>query len=128
MCFNEVVHCIAFLWCVVCVVNMCFCVLTVCVLRVCCTDDSGRWGRGGLFTALEMRSDEPSKQYELAGSMKGRLVLINHRALRVSHIGCETHAFHPIHTPHFVFLTPRNDQDDAHQVEPIDIVLEHWNR
>uniref|UniRef100_A0A8C5FEK5 Chromodomain helicase DNA binding protein 1-like n=1 Tax=Gadus morhua TaxID=8049 RepID=A0A8C5FEK5_GADMO len=35
-----------------------------------CVDDSGRWGRGGLFTALEMRSDEPSKQYELAGSMK----------------------------------------------------------
>ncbi|CAL8309519.1 unnamed protein product [Lota lota] len=35
-----------------------------------CVDDSGRWGQGGLFTALEMRSDEPSKQYELAGSMK----------------------------------------------------------
>ncbi|MED6283658.1 Chromodomain-helicase-DNA-binding protein 1-like [Characodon lateralis] len=35
-----------------------------------CVDDSGRWGRGGLFTALEMRSDEPRKQYELAGKMK----------------------------------------------------------
>ncbi|KAJ3599973.1 hypothetical protein NHX12_033925 [Muraenolepis orangiensis] len=35
-----------------------------------CVDDSGRWGRGGLFTALEMRSDEPSKQYQQAGSMK----------------------------------------------------------
>ncbi|MEQ2269866.1 Chromodomain-helicase-DNA-binding protein 1-like [Xenotaenia resolanae] len=35
-----------------------------------CVDDSGRWGRGGLFTALEMRSDEPQKQYELAGKMK----------------------------------------------------------
>uniref|UniRef100_A0A665SU11 Chromodomain helicase DNA binding protein 1-like n=1 Tax=Echeneis naucrates TaxID=173247 RepID=A0A665SU11_ECHNA len=35
-----------------------------------CVDDSGRWGRGGLFTALEMRSDEPRKQYELAGRMK----------------------------------------------------------
>ena len=45
---------------------------------VCCTDDSGRWGRGGLFTALEMRSDEPSKQYELAGSMKGRLEFMNY--------------------------------------------------
>ncbi|XP_051231984.1 chromodomain-helicase-DNA-binding protein 1-like isoform X1 [Dicentrarchus labrax] len=35
-----------------------------------CVDDSGRWGRGGLFTALEVRSDEPRKQYELAGRMK----------------------------------------------------------
>jgi len=34
-------------------------------------DDSGYWGRGGLFTALELRSDEPRKQYELAGDMKG---------------------------------------------------------
>ena len=36
-------------------------------------DDSGRWGRGGLFTALENRSDAPCKQYELAGKMKGEL-------------------------------------------------------
>ncbi|XP_047580547.1 chromodomain-helicase-DNA-binding protein 1-like isoform X1 [Lutra lutra] len=35
-----------------------------------CIDDSGRWGRGGLFTALETRSDEPRKIYELAGKMK----------------------------------------------------------
>lgn len=35
-----------------------------------CVDDSGRWGRGGLFTALEVRSDAPRKQYELAGKMK----------------------------------------------------------
>nr|XP_020459223.1 chromodomain-helicase-DNA-binding protein 1-like [Monopterus albus] len=35
-----------------------------------CVDDSGRWGRGGLFSALEVRSDEPRKQYELAGKMK----------------------------------------------------------
>uniref|UniRef100_A0A8D0ATL3 Chromodomain helicase DNA binding protein 1-like n=1 Tax=Sander lucioperca TaxID=283035 RepID=A0A8D0ATL3_SANLU len=35
-----------------------------------CVDDSGRWGRGGLFTALELRSDEPRKKYELAGKMK----------------------------------------------------------
>ncbi|XP_018605381.1 chromodomain-helicase-DNA-binding protein 1-like isoform X2 [Scleropages formosus] len=35
-----------------------------------CVDDSGHWGRGGLFTALEVRSDEPRKQYELAGKMK----------------------------------------------------------
>ncbi|XP_051561906.1 chromodomain-helicase-DNA-binding protein 1-like [Myxocyprinus asiaticus] len=35
-----------------------------------CVDDSGHWGRGGLFTALEIRSDEPRKQYELAGDMK----------------------------------------------------------
>lgn len=36
-----------------------------------CVDDSGRWGRGGLFTALELRSDEVKKQYELAGDMEG---------------------------------------------------------
>uniref|UniRef100_A0A3Q0QVI7 Chromodomain helicase DNA binding protein 1-like n=1 Tax=Amphilophus citrinellus TaxID=61819 RepID=A0A3Q0QVI7_AMPCI len=35
-----------------------------------CVDDSGRWGKGGLFTALEVRSNEPRKQYELAGKMK----------------------------------------------------------
>ncbi|XP_007459440.1 PREDICTED: chromodomain-helicase-DNA-binding protein 1-like isoform X4 [Lipotes vexillifer] len=35
-----------------------------------CVDDSGRWGRGGLFTALEKRSAEPRKIYELAGKMK----------------------------------------------------------
>ncbi|XP_068615739.1 chromodomain-helicase-DNA-binding protein 1-like [Brachionichthys hirsutus] len=35
-----------------------------------CVDDSGRWGRGGLFSALEGRSDEPRKQYEMAGKMK----------------------------------------------------------
>ncbi|XP_067849244.1 chromodomain-helicase-DNA-binding protein 1-like [Heptranchias perlo] len=35
-----------------------------------CVDDSGRWGKGGLFTALEARSDEPRKQYGRAGKMK----------------------------------------------------------
>lgn len=35
-----------------------------------CVDDSGHWGRGGLFSALELRSDEPRKQYELAGDMQ----------------------------------------------------------
>uniref|UniRef100_H3ABN5 Chromodomain-helicase-DNA-binding protein 1-like n=1 Tax=Latimeria chalumnae TaxID=7897 RepID=H3ABN5_LATCH len=40
------------------------------VIIVHCIDDSGRWGRGGLFTALEVRSDQPRKQYELAGKMK----------------------------------------------------------
>jgi superfamily II DNA or RNA helicase len=39
-------------------------------LIVHCVDDSGRWGRGGFFTALETRSDEPRKIYELAGKMK----------------------------------------------------------
>lgn len=37
------------------------------------SDDSGRWGRGGLFTALEARSAEPRKIYELAGKMKGKM-------------------------------------------------------
>uniref|UniRef100_A0A2D4M6S0 Macro domain-containing protein n=1 Tax=Micrurus spixii TaxID=129469 RepID=A0A2D4M6S0_9SAUR len=35
-----------------------------------CVDDSGHWGRGGLFTALGNRSDQPKKMYELAGKMK----------------------------------------------------------
>ncbi|XP_051870509.1 chromodomain-helicase-DNA-binding protein 1-like [Pristis pectinata] len=35
-----------------------------------CVDDSGRWGNGGLFTALEVRSNEPRKQYGKAGKMK----------------------------------------------------------
>ncbi|XP_042539879.1 chromodomain-helicase-DNA-binding protein 1-like [Dipodomys spectabilis] len=39
-------------------------------LIVHCVDDSGRWGRGGLFTALEARSAEPRKRYELAGKMQ----------------------------------------------------------
>ena len=36
-------------------------------------DDSGRWGSGGLFTALSRRSALPKEQYELAGKMKGRV-------------------------------------------------------
>lgn len=39
----------------------------------CVLDDSGRWGRGGLFTALETRSDQPRKVYEMAGRMKGKI-------------------------------------------------------
>ncbi|KFQ28039.1 Chromodomain-helicase-DNA-binding protein 1-like, partial [Mesitornis unicolor] len=35
-----------------------------------CLDDSGRWGKGGLFTALEARSSQPRKIYEMAGKMK----------------------------------------------------------
>ncbi|XP_054645360.1 chromodomain-helicase-DNA-binding protein 1-like isoform X2 [Dunckerocampus dactyliophorus] len=34
-----------------------------------CVDDSGWWGKGGLFTALEVRSDEPRRHYEQAGRM-----------------------------------------------------------
>jgi len=34
------------------------------------TDDSGYWGRGGLFTAINNVSDQPKKQYELADEMK----------------------------------------------------------
>lgn len=51
-------------------VCVCLC-LRACVCLFMVTDDSGHWGRGGLFTALELRSDEPRKQYELAGDMKG---------------------------------------------------------
>ena len=33
-------------------------------------DDSGRWGVGGVFSALSARSAEPQTNYELAGKMK----------------------------------------------------------
>ena len=33
-------------------------------------DDSGRWGVGGVFSALSARSAEPQVKYELAGKMK----------------------------------------------------------
>jgi superfamily II DNA/RNA helicase len=35
-----------------------------------CTDDSGRWGRGGLFSAISNRSLVPEEHYKLAGKMK----------------------------------------------------------
>ena len=35
-----------------------------------CADNSGRWGRGGVFSALSSRSTAPEKQYELAFKMK----------------------------------------------------------
>ena len=34
-----------------------------------CVDDSGKWGRGGVFTALSNRSNQPVSVYELAGRM-----------------------------------------------------------
>ena len=36
----------------------------------CATDDSGRWGKGGLFDALSARSTQPQLCYELAGKMR----------------------------------------------------------
>ena len=41
------------------------------VIRMVCTfaDDSGRWGVGGVFSALSTRSAEPQVKYELAGKM-----------------------------------------------------------
>ncbi|XP_070199132.1 chromodomain-helicase-DNA-binding protein 1-like [Littorina saxatilis] len=35
-----------------------------------CADDSGLWGRGGLFSAVSARSSQPQTQYELAGKVK----------------------------------------------------------
>lgn len=32
-------------------------------------DNSGRWGRGGVFSALSARSPRPEQQYELAHQM-----------------------------------------------------------
>ena len=34
-------------------------------------DDSGRWGRGGLFSAISSRSLEPESHYRKASKMKG---------------------------------------------------------
>ncbi|EDV22607.1 uncharacterized protein TRIADDRAFT_28849 [Trichoplax adhaerens] len=35
-----------------------------------CVDDSGRWGKGGVFSALSTRSAQPEQLYLLAGKMK----------------------------------------------------------
>ncbi len=35
-----------------------------------CVDDSGRWGRGGLFSAISARSTVPQTAYEEAGHMR----------------------------------------------------------
>ncbi|XP_065892694.1 chromodomain-helicase-DNA-binding protein 1-like isoform X2 [Dysidea avara] len=40
------------------------------VIIVHCVDDSGRWGKGGLFDALSARSTQPQMCYEQAGKMK----------------------------------------------------------
>ena len=58
-----VVHCVGECVCV------CVCV-GVTSMFVCSLDDSGRWGKGGLFSALSSRSLQPQSQYELAGHMK----------------------------------------------------------
>ena len=34
-------------------------------------DNSGRWGRGGVFSALSTRSAEPERYYKKAGKMDG---------------------------------------------------------
>lgn len=58
------------------------------------SDDSGRWGRGGLFTVLEARSAEPRKIYELAGKMKGKKqrrggeAQGQERTLKTMHLAC----------------------------------------
>ena len=41
------------------------------IIYVCIVDDSGNWGRGGLFSAIVGRSPLPEEQYTLAGKMKG---------------------------------------------------------
>ena len=35
------------------------------------SDDSGRWGQGGVFSALSRRSSVPEEQYTQAGCMAG---------------------------------------------------------
>ena len=34
-------------------------------------DNSGRWGKGGVFSAISARSPQPGIHYTLAGKMKG---------------------------------------------------------
>ena len=48
-------------------VCVCVCVTS---MFACSLDDSGRWGKGGLYSALSSRSLQPQSQYELAGQMK----------------------------------------------------------
>ena len=70
-----VVHCVGECVCV-CVWGCgcgCVCVcmwVGVTSMFACSLDDSGRWGKGGLFSALSSRSLQPQIQYELAGQMK----------------------------------------------------------
>lgn len=40
------------------------------------SDDSGGWGKGGLFTAVSSRSSLPEQQYTLAGKMQGNVTLV----------------------------------------------------
>ena len=47
-----------------------FCFLMFTKLFPTLPGDSGRWGKGGLFSALSSRSLQPQTQYELAGQMK----------------------------------------------------------
>ncbi len=42
----------------------------LCICYFSLSDDSGRWGKGGLFSALSSRSLQPQTQYELAGRMR----------------------------------------------------------
>ena len=47
---------------------------TICSNDMPVADDSGYWGRGGLFSAISARSEQPQKQYELAGRVNGEHV------------------------------------------------------
>ena len=49
-----------------------YCDLSFCIndLSTMIADDSGRWGTGGLFSALSTRSLKPEEQYKLASKMK----------------------------------------------------------
>ncbi|XP_029802981.1 chromodomain-helicase-DNA-binding protein 1-like isoform X2 [Suricata suricatta] len=70
-----------------------------------CVDDSGHWGRGGLFTALETRSAEPRKIYELAGKMKdltlGGVLLfpVDDKESRNNGQDLQVFIFHALDTP-----------------------------
>ena len=44
--------------------------VTITYYFVLSADDSGRWGKGGLFDALSARSTQPQLCYEQAGKMK----------------------------------------------------------
>ncbi len=46
-------------------------------------DDSGRWGYGGLFSALDARSMNPEDGYTQAGNMKGTQAAPNKPILKL---------------------------------------------
>lgn len=80
-------------------------------MGICIVDDSGRWGKGGLFSALSARSPQPQTQYELAGRMKGKQIplpiIFNclHNHFSFNTVQCVLYVnMYNIHTFHQIFI------------------------